>query len=237
MKTIGLIGGMSWESTQTYYRLINEKVREQLGGLHSARLVLYSVDFAEIETLQHQGDWDATAEILSAAACSLRSAGADFLVLCTNTMHKVAPRIEQSAGLPLLHIADATANVLARDGVSRVGLLGTKFTMEQAFYRERLEAQGISVLVPDDNQRDVVHRVIYQELCQGEVVPESKQQYLDIVSSLAERGAQGVILGCTEIGLLIQDADTTVKLYDTTAIHADQVVAHALGSPEQSGHR
>lgn len=235
MKTMGLMGGMSWESTQIYYRLINEKVREQLGGLHSARLVLYSVDFAEIETLQHQGDWDATAEILSAAAHSLRSAGADFLLLCTNTMHKVAPQIEQSAGLPLLHIADATATVLVRDGVSRVGLLGTRFTMEQAFYRERLEAQGISVLVPDDNQRDLVHRVIYEELCQGKVVPESKQEYLNIVSSLAERGAQGVILGCTEIGLLIQGTDTPVKLYDTTAIHAEQAVAYALGSADQSG--
>ncbi|MGM0571280.1 aspartate/glutamate racemase family protein [Marinobacter sp.] len=235
MKTIGLIGGMSWESTQTYYRLINQQVREQLGGLHSARLVLYSVDFAEIEALQHKGDWEATAAILSGAARSLRSAGADFLVLCTNTMHKVAPQIEKASELPLLHIADATADVLQSDGVSRVGLLGTSFTMEQAFYRERLEARGIEVLVPDDVQRELVHQVIYQELCQGEVVPESKQQYLDIVSSLAERGAQGVILGCTEIGLLIQAPDTTVKLYDTTAIHADQAVAYALDQGAGSG--
>lgn len=228
MKTMGLIGGMSWESTQTYYRLINQAVREQLGGLHSAQLVLYSVDFAEIEALQHQGDWEATAAILSGAARSLRSAGADFLVLCTNTMHKVAPRIEQASELPLLHIADATADVLQGDGVTRVGLLGTGFTMEQAFYRERLEARGIEVLVPDKAQRELVHRVIYEELCLGDIRPASKQAYLEVVSSLTDRGAQGVILGCTEIGLLIQAPDTPVRLYDTTAIHADQAVAYAL---------
>ena len=188
LKTIGLIGGMSWESTQTYYRLINQGVREQLGGLHSARLVL-----------------------------------------CTNTMHKVAPAIEQAAGIPLLHIADATVSALKVDGITRVGLLGTRFTMEQAFYVDRLRDHGIDVLVPDDAQRYRIHSVIYSELCQGMVNAQSKADYLEIVASLAERGAQGVILGCTEIGLLIQGADTDVPLYDTTEIHADQAVIHALG--------
>ncbi len=230
MKTIGLIGGMSWESTQTYYRLVNQLVRERLGGLHSARLVLYSVDFAEIEALQQRGDWAATAQILEAAARALETAGADFLVLCTNTMHRVAPQIEQAVKIPLLHIADATARELHRQGVTRVGLLGTRFTMEQAFYRERLEAQGIRVLTPDEAQRERVHAVIYAELCRGDIRAESKAAYLDIVSSLAERGAQGVILGCTEIGLLIQGDDTDVSLFDTTAIHAEQAVEAALAT-------
>ncbi|MFC0268093.1 aspartate/glutamate racemase family protein [Kushneria aurantia] len=228
MKTIGLIGGMSWESTQTYYRLINEKVRDQLGGLHSARLVLYSVDFAEIEALQHRGDWEATAKILGEAGKALESAGADFLVLCTNTMHKIAPGIEEVIDVPLLHIADATANALLRDGISRVGLLGTRFTMEQTFYIERLEAQGIDVVVPEPEQRNTIHSVIYEELCQGVVNPESKSAYLAIVDSLAERGAEAVILGCTEIGLLIQGSDTSVPLYDTTEIHAEQAVKLVL---------
>ncbi|MDX1551689.1 MAG: aspartate/glutamate racemase family protein [Marinobacter sp.] len=229
MKTIGLLGGMSWESTQTYYRLINEGVKAGLGGLHSAKLVLFSVDFAEIEALQHKGDWAETARILSRAAQSLQNAGADFLVIGTNTMHKVAPEIEQAIDIPLLHIADATSRVLAQDGITRVGLLGTRFTMEQAFYRNRLEAAGIDVLVPDDAQRNTVHQVIYEELCQGEINPLSREAYLDIVASLAERGAQAVILGCTEIGLLIRQADTRVPLYDTTEIHAAQTVEQALG--------
>ncbi|PFG09387.1 aspartate/glutamate racemase family protein [Marinobacter sp. LV10MA510-1] len=228
MKTIGLIGGMSWESTQTYYRLINQKVRQQLGGLHSAKLVLYSVDFSEIEALQRQGDWEGTAKILLAAAQSVKSAGADFLVICTNTMHKIAPQMEQATAMPLLHIADATAKALLNDGITSVGLLGTRFTMEQAFYREKLEQQGITVIIPDDNERSVVHRIIYDELCQGIITPESKTSYLDVVASLAARGAQAVILGCTEIGLLIQSSDTQVALYDTTEIHADQAVALAL---------
>lgn len=228
MKTIGLIGGMSWESTQTYYRLINQKVREQLGGLHSAKLILYSVDFSEIEALQHQDDWEGAAKILVAAAQSVQSAGADFLVICTNTMHKVAPQIEQATAMPLLHIADATAKALLSDGITSVGLLGTQFTMEQAFYRERLEQKGITVIIPNPNERTVVHRIIYDELCQGIVNPESKAAYLDVVAGLAARGAQAVILGCTEIGLLIQASDTQVALYDTTDIHADQAVALAL---------
>ena len=229
MKTIGLIGGMSWESTQTYYRLINQKVRDKLGGLHSAKLVLYSVDFSEIEALQHQGDWQATGEILGSAAQSVESAGAEFLVLCTNTMHKVASQIERSVKIPLLHIADATANVLKQDGVTSVGLLGTRFTMEQTFYLGRLQEHGIGVIVPDESQRELVHSVIYNELCQGIVKSDSKSEYLDVVASLAERGAQGVILACTEIGLLIQGSDTEVKLYDTTEIHAEQAVQYALG--------
>jgi aspartate racemase len=228
MKTIGLLGGMSWESTQTYYRLINEGVKSRLGGLHSAKLVLYSVDFAEIEALQHQGDWPATARILSGAALSLENAGADFLMIGTNTMHKVAPEIEEAINIPLLHIADATANVLTQDNIQRVGLLGTRFTMEQAFYRERLEAAGIEVVTPDAPQRAEVHRVIYEELCQGETQPPSREAYLAVINSLAEQGAQAVILGCTEIGLLIKQTDTPVPLYDTTAIHAAQAVNQAL---------
>ncbi|RUO31874.1 aspartate/glutamate racemase [Aliidiomarina sedimenti] len=228
MKTIGLIGGMSWESTQTYYRLINQKVRDELGGLHSAKLVLYSVDFAEIERLQHQGDWPATAKILSAVGQSVESAGADFLVLCTNTMHKVASDIEQAVEIPFLHIADATANVLKKDGITCVGLLGTKFTMEQTFYIERLQHHGIQVVVPEEQQRDDIHSVIFDELCLGVIKPDSKTLYLDAVTSLAARGAQGVILACTEIGLLIQASDTAVKLYDTTEIHAAQAVQLAL---------
>jgi aspartate racemase len=228
MKTIGLIGGMSWESTQTYYRLINQKVREQLGGLHSARIVLYSVDFSEIEALQHKGDWDGTAKILISAAQSIEAGGADFLLICTNTMHKIAPQIEQATTMPLLHIADATAKVLIGDGITSVGLLGTRFTMEQAFYRERLEKQGIKVITPDGSERDAVHWIIYEELCQGIINPDSKATYLDIVDSLAARGAQAVILGCTEIGLLIQSSDTDVALFDTTEIHAAQAVELAL---------
>ena len=228
MKTIGLLGGMSWESTQTYYRLLNEGVKTRLGGLHSAKIVLYSVDFADIEALQHKGDWGATARILSDAALSLEKAGADFLVIGTNTMHKVAPEIEQVLRIPLLHIADATAKVLARDGISRVGLLGTRFTMEQAFYRERLEKAGIDVVIPDEPQRHLIHRVIYEELCLGQIVADSRRAYLEVVDSLAERGAEAVILGCTEIGLLIRQDDTPVPLYDTTGIHAAQAVELAL---------
>jgi len=233
LKTLGLIGGMSWESTQTYYRLINQKVRDELGGLHSAKIVLYSVDFAEIEALQHKGDWQATAEILGSVGRSVESAGADVLVLCTNTMHKVASEIEQAVSIPLLHIADATANVLEQDGITCVGLLGTRFTMEQTFYIGRLEQRGIQVVVPDESQRERIHSVIYDELCRGVVNPDSKTDYLDVIASLTERGAQGVILGCTEIGLLVQVADTEVRLYDTTEIHAEQAVQLALGQRSQ----
>lgn len=200
-----------------------------MGGLHSAKLVLYSVDFAEIEDLQHQGDWHATAEILGSAGRALESAGADFLVLCTNTMHKVAPQIEQAVNISLLHIADATASVLKKDGITCVGLLGTRFTMEEAFYCDRLRAHGLQIVVPDAHQREGIHSVIYSELCRGHIMPESKAFYLNVVTSLATRGAQGVILGCTEIDLLIQGPDTEVQLYDTSEIHTQQAVQLALG--------
>lgn len=228
MKTIGLLGGMSWESTQSYYRLINEGVKAQLGGLHSARLILYSVDFADIEAMQHRGDWEGTARLLVAAAISLQAAGADFLVIGTNTMHKVASQIADAVELPLLHIADATAQALKQDGIDTVGLLGTRFTMEQTFYRERLEEVGIRVVLPEPEERDEIHRVIYQELCQGEIRPDSRAAYLEVVDRLFNRGTQAVILGCTEIGLLLRQSDTPVALYDTTEIHAQAAVARAL---------
>lgn len=230
MKTIGVIGGMSWESTQTYYRLLNEQVRERLGGLHSAKVILNSVDFAEIEPLQHQGDWQGTADILVKAAQSLEAAGADFFLIGTNTMHKVAPEVQTAVKIPLLHIVDATAEALKADGITTVGLLGTKFTMEQAFYRERLEAQGLNVIIPNETQRNSVHEVIFKELCLGVTTSASKQAYLDIVSDLHQQGAQAVILGCTEIGMLIKPADTTVPLYDTTELHANAAVTYALSS-------
>ncbi len=228
MKTIGMLGGMSWESTQSYYRSINEGIKARLGGLHSAKIALYSVDFAEIESLQHRGEWEQTAEILGDAALSVQHAGADFLLICTNTMHKVAPQIQRRIDIPVLHIADATARVLLADGVSRVGLLGTRFTMEQDFYRERLQVQGIDVLVPGDDDRNVVHDVIYTELCLGVIKDDSRARYLDIVARLADNGAQAIILGCTEIALLIRQSDTQVPLYDTTAIHASEAIAMAL---------
>lgn len=230
MKTIGLIGGMSWESTQTYYRLLNEGVRERLGGLHSAKVFLNSVDFAEIEPLQHQGDWQGTADILVKAAQSIEAAGADFMLICTNTMHKVAPEVQKAVTIPLLHIVDAAAEALKSDGMTTVGLLGTKFTMEQAFYRERLEAQGVNVLVPNESQRNTIHEVIFKELCLGVTKQASKQAYLDIINDLHQQGAQAVILGCTEIGMLIKPTDTTVPLYDTTELHANAAVTYALSN-------
>lgn len=228
MKTIGLLGGMSWESTESYYRAINVTVREQLGGLHSAKIVLVSVDFAEIEALQMQGDWGKAGELLAAAAQAVQNAGADFLVICTNTMHKVAPAIAAQIGIPILHIADATADELRAQGVKTVGLLGTRFTMEQAFYKDRLIAQGIAVVVPDQPDRDVVNKVIYDELCLGVIKTDSRAQYLDIIHRLQQQGAEAVILGCTEIALLVKQADTPVALFDTTAIHAQQAVRLAL---------
>ncbi|MFT3849589.1 MAG: aspartate/glutamate racemase family protein [Propionivibrio sp.] len=231
MKTIGLIGGMSWESTVTYYRAINETIKHQLGGLHSAKIVLYSVDFHEIERLQHAGDWDAAGRLLGAAARSLEAAGADFLVLCTNTMHKVAAPIEAAVAIPLLHIADPTAGQIKAAGHSTVGLLGTRFTMEQAFYRERLEARhGLRVVVPDDESRATVHRVIYGELCLGVVKPESRAAYRRIMADMAAQGAEAIILGCTEISLLVGPQDADVPLFDTTAIHAGAAADYALSS-------
>ncbi|WP_237044108.1 aspartate/glutamate racemase family protein [Aquipseudomonas alcaligenes] len=229
MKTIGLLGGMSWESTLPYYRHINEAVRERLGGLHSARLVLYSLDFHEIEALQRQGDWAAAGTLLADAARRLESAGADFLLLCTNTMHKVADAIEAASALPLLHIADPTAAAIQAAGLQRVGLLGTRFTMEQPFYRQRLEDRhGIQVLVPDEPDRAEVHRVIYEELCRGVVSEVSRQAYRQVISRLVARGAQAVILGCTEIGLLVRADDAEVPLFDTCVLHAQAAAERAL---------
>ena len=229
MKTIGLLGGMSWESTLPYYRHINEAVRERLGGLHSARLVLYSLDFHEIEALQRQGDWAAAGTLLADAARRLESAGADFLLLCTNTMHKVADAIEAASDLPLLHIADPTAAAIQAAGLQRVGLLGTRFTMEQPFYRQRLEDRhGIQVLVPDEPDRAEVHRVIYEELCRGVVSETSRQAYRQVITRLVARGAQAVILGCTEIGLLVRADDAEVPLFDTCMLHAQAAAERAL---------
>lgn len=228
MKTIGLLGGMSWESTLGYYKAINEGVKNVLGGLHSAKIAMYSVDFEPIEQLQHTGDWSGTSQILSEAAKSVQAAGADFLLICTNTMHKVAPEIEASIQIPLLHIADATAEVLVENEIKAVGLLGTSFTMEQDFYKSRLvNNYGLEVLVPEESDRELIHRVIYQELCMGKTVAASKAEYLRIIDALAAQGAEAVILGCTEIGMLVNQTDTNVKLFDTTAIHAAKAVEYA----------
>ena len=229
MKTIGLIGGMSWESTVPYYRSINEGVKLRLGGLHSARLVLYSVDFHDIETLQHAGKWDEAGALLAQAARSVQAAGADCLVLCTNTMHKVAPAIEAAVAIPLLHIADPTAAAVKRTGLGKVGLLGTRFTMEQDFYRGRLESMhGIAVLVPQEEERELVHRVIYDELCLGLVADASRAAYREVIDGLVRRGAEGVILGCTEIAMLVSQSDSPVPVFDTTSIHAASAVDFAL---------
>lgn len=229
MKTIGLIGGMSWESTVTYYRQINQAIKERLGGLHSAKLILYSVDFDEIERLQRSGDWEAAGALLAEAARSLEAAGAAFLVLCTNTMHKVAPRIEASVGIRLLHIADPTAADIKRSGLSTVGLLGTRFTMEQAFYRDRLsERHALRVIVPVAEDREIIHRIIYEELCLGTVKSESRSECRRIMQALASHGAQAIILGCTEISLLVDQHDSPVPLFDTTAIHAKAAAEEAL---------
>ncbi|WP_026970590.1 aspartate/glutamate racemase family protein [Aliagarivorans marinus] len=228
MKTIGILGGMSWESTVTYYQGLNRAVKQRLGGLHSAKLVLLSVDFAEIERLQHQGEWQQLGELLAANARQVEAAGAEGLLIATNTMHKVAEPVAAGIGIPLLHLADATAEHLLAQGIRRVGLLGTRFTMEQAFYRERIEARGIEVVVPDVAERELVHRVIYDELCNGQIVDSSRQGYLQIIDNLAKQGAQGVILGCTEIGLLVDAQHTAVPLFDTTAIHIEQAVNWAL---------
>ena len=230
MKTIGLIGGMSWESTVPYYRLINQGVNARLGGLHSARLVLYSVDFQDIERMQHHERWDEAGERLASAARALQAAGAELLLLCTNTMHKVAPAIEAAVRIPLLHIADPTAEAIHSAGQSVVGLLGTRFTMEQAFYRDRLrDRHGIEVLVPEAADRALVHRVIYDELCQGIVREGSRAEYRAVIARLAARGAQAVVLGCTEISLLVGPQDAGVPLHDTTLLHARAAVDAALG--------
>jgi len=229
MKTAGLLGGMSWESTVPYYRVINQVVGEALGGLHSARMVLYSVEFQEIEELQRSGRWTEAGEILADAGRAVQRAGADFLVLCTNTMHKVAAQIEAAVEIPLLHIADATAARVKAAGSRRVGLLGTRFTMEEDFYRGRLERDhGLEVLVPGAEQRETVHRVIYEELCRGRARDESRAEYQKVVRDLVGRGAEGVILGCTEIGLLLGPQDAEVPLFDTARIHAEEAARHCL---------
>ncbi len=229
MKTIGLLGGMSWESTVGYYRAINEGVKKRLGGLHSAKIVLNSVDFEPIEKLLQTEDWDRTAGILTKAALNVQAAGADFLLICTNTMHKVAPRIEKALSIPILHIADATADVLVELEIQNVGLLGTAYTMEQDFYRGILTRNyGLNVLIPDKPDRRLVNTVIFQELCLGRILDSSKKEYLRIIQDLAGQGAEAVILGCTEIGLLVTGQDTDIKLLDTTAIHAQKAVDHAL---------
>ena len=230
MKLIGLLGGMSWESTALYYRLMNETVREKLGGLHSARVLMHSVDFHEIEQRQHQGDWDGTANILSDAAIGLKAGGAVFLVIATNTMHKVAPQIEAASGLNILHIADPTGKALQRDGVKRVALLGTRFTMEQDFYREKLvNGFGLEVVVPDMDDRNIIHRIIYEELCLGMTKPESAEAYVDIINRLKASGAEAVILGCTEITMIVNAGNSPLPVYDTTALHARAAVEQALG--------
>ena len=220
---------MSWESTVPYYRQINETIKQQLGGLHSARIVLYSVDFHEVERLQHAGDWDAAGAMMADAARALQAAGADFIVLCTNTMHKVAPAIEAAVGIPLFHIADPTARAIKQAGLRKIGLLGTRFTMEQAFYKDRLrELHGLDVLVPEASERDEVHRIIYDELCLGKVLDGSRDAYRRIIAGLVAQGAQAIILGCTEISLLVGQQDATVPLFDTTSIHATSAALWAL---------
>lgn len=220
MKTIGMIGGMSWESTVTYYKIINEVVKEELGGLHSAKILLYSVDFEEIEKYQSDGEWDRAGEVLAEAAGKLENAGADYIVICTNTMHKVVPQIEAHIGIPVIHIAEATADTLLQSGINRVALLGTKYTMTQDFYKEKLVGAGIEVLIPGEEEIEEINEVIFKELCRGIISDASKQKYLAVIDKLAAAGAEGVILGCTEIGMLIREADTALSVFDTTQIHA-----------------
>jgi aspartate racemase len=229
MKTIGLIGGMSWESSLVYYRFINEGVKDRLGGLHSAKCVMYSVDFAEIEPLQHEGEWAEAADKMIEAARHVEGGGADFIVLCTNTMHKTADHVERHINISLLHIADATAEKIKAEGLIKVGLLGTRFTMEDDFYKGRLiDKHGLDVIVPAEKERQTVHQIIYDELCLGEIRQASKEKYVGIMDGLVRQGAQGIILGCTEIGLLVGAKDSPVPVFDTTKIHAEAAVERAL---------
>lgn len=228
MKTIGLIGGMSWESTVPYYQIINETIKEKLGGLHSAKVLLYSVDFAEIEECQANGEWDRSADILADAAIRLEKAGADWIVICTNTMHKVAPQIQKQIHIPIIHIADATADVLDQNQIKKVALLGTKYTMTQDFYKEKLVTRGIEVLVPEAEDIELINHVIYDELCLGTIADKSRGQFVRVIEQLKESGAQGVILGCTEIGLLIHQQDSPLPVFDTTQIHARKAALLSL---------
>jgi aspartate racemase len=228
MRTIGLIGGMSWESTTSYYQFINQGIKQRLGGLHSAKIILHSVNFAEIEQLQHLGRWDELAKILTNAAIGLEKAGVDCVAICTNTMHKVAANIESALDVPLLHIADATAKSVLNNHIRKVGLLGTKFTMEQDFYTARMQQAGIEVIIPNQLQRDLIHEVIYQQLCLGQIKLDSKLQFLSIIDELKQQGAEAIILGCTEIAMLINQDDTPTPLFDTTRLHAEYAVDFAL---------
>ncbi|WP_079710508.1 aspartate/glutamate racemase family protein [Paraliobacillus ryukyuensis] len=230
MKTIGLIGGMSWESTVTYYRIINEEVKKRLGGLHSAKCLLYSVDFDEIERYQKEGDWENAGHVLGEAAASVEKAGADFIIICTNTMHKVNEDIEAKISIPVLHIADATVKQIQRTNVKTVGLLGTKYTMEQDFYKSRIESAGIQVIVPDEDEREKVNNVIFDELCLGYIQQESREYFKQVIQKLVDSGAEGIILGCTEIELLVKPDDSIVPLFDTTSIHAKESVHMALNT-------
>lgn len=228
MKTIGLLGGMSWESTVTYYRVINEFIKKKLGGFHSAKILLYSVDFAEIEKCQTSEQWDEAAGILASAAMGLERAGADFLIICTNTMHKVANKIQEAIRIPIIHIAEATGEELKKRGIKKTALLGTKYTMKQAFYREKLEKAGIEVMVPNDRDKELINNVIYNELCLGIISENSKKELLKIIKELEDMGAQGVVLGCTEIGLLINQGDICLPVFDTTKIHAEKAAMLAM---------
>lgn len=228
MKTMGLIGGMSWESTTEYYKVINQTVKKELGGLHSAKCLMYSVDFQEIEECQSNSNWNKSGEILAEAALALEKAGADFIVICTNTMHKVIDLVKQSIHIPILHIADVTAQALLEDGIDTIALLGTKYTMEQNFYKQRLIANHINVIIPEENDRTMINNIIYDELCLGQIKPESKQHFLSIIDKMNQKHAQAIILGCTEIGLLVKQADTDIPLYDTSYIHAHSAAMYAL---------
>jgi aspartate racemase len=228
LKTIGLIGGMSWESSAEYYRLINEQVKKKCGGLHSAKCILYSADFAEIERYQTEGEWGKAAQVLVHAAQSLEKAGADLFIICTNTMHKVAEQVQEAVHIPLIHIADTTTDQILDRGINTIGLLGTRYTMEQEFYKARVEEKGIHVIVPSEEDRKIVHDIIFNELCLGKVLPESRKQYQRIMQNLKEQGAEGIILGCTEITLLVKPGDNAVPLFDTTFIHAFAAVEFAL---------
>ena len=228
LKTIGLIGGMSWESTVTYYKIINEVIKEKLGGLHSAKCVLYSVDFQEIEECQANGNWEKSGEILGEAAYNLEKAGADFIVICTNTMHKVVNQIKEKISIPILHIAEMTAEKILEKGLKNIALLGTKYTMEQDFYKSKLIEKGINVIIPDKNDIEIINEVIYDELCLGIINSNSKKKFLEIVDKLRNKEAEGIILGCTEIGLLIKNADTDVPLFDTAIIHAEQAAMYSI---------
>ena len=228
LKTIGLIGGMSWESTVTYYKIINETVKEKLGGLHSAKCILYSVDFQEIEECQANGNWEKSGEILGEAANNLEKAGADFIVICTNTMHKVINQIKEKISIPILHIAEMTAEKILEKGLKNIALLGTKYTMEQDFYKSKLIEKGINVIIPDKNDIEIINKVIYEELCLGTINSNSKKKFLEIVDKLRSKGAEGIILGCTEIGLLIKNEDTDVPLFDTAVIHAEEAAIYSI---------